>query len=669
MIVWHVKQLHNSLQTISNLAPMRKTWLFCWVIALLYVVMPVQAQQGFGVFGPDDIEVDFPNFVVAGVPVTAAFKIVDDSLRTEYGNTPLYTMVNGKRIVLDFAQGKATTEVVFDRKEPFSVKLEGFAYVKEVNPMPLWLSILPPLVAIVLALVFKEVIISLFVGLFFGASCIGYYSGGFSGMAGGFFRVLDTFIIGALNDWGHLAVILFSLFIGAIVAVVSKNGGMQGVVNRISKKATTPRSGQLTAWGMGIAIFFDDYANTLVVGNTLRPVTDRLRISREKLSYIVDSTAAPVAAIAFITTWIGAQLGYIEDGLAVINSGGDQILRGSYAVLVNSLAYSFYPILTLVFIFMLVWTKRDFGPMLKAERRARGGEQLQERVSEHASQEMSEFQPLEGTPQRSFNAVIPILVVILGTITGLLITGWDAAVWSDESLGFFRKLSTTIGKSDSYSALLWASLSGLTVAFILTLSQRLLTINQTVESTFHGFKSMMSPMAILVLAWSLAAITEQMHSADFLTQLVGDKVPFWLIPAITFVLAALVAFSTGSSWGTMAILYPMMLPMAWTVCEASGCSPEVAQSIFFHVVSAVIAGSVLGDHCSPISDTTILSSLSCSVDHISHVNTQLPYALTVGVVAIALSVFSAAVGINGLLMIPVGIAMLYGIIRFFGRTV
>jgi len=661
--------LRTALQTISNLAPMRRILLLCWLVALLQLVLPVQAQDGFGVFGPEDIEVDFPNFVVAGVPVTATFTIVDDSLRAEYGNTALYTMVNGQRVVLDFALGKATTEVSFDRPEPFSAKIEGFAYVKEVNPMPLWLSILPPLVAIVLALVFKEVIISLFVGLFFGASCIGYYSGGFSGMAGGFFRVLDTYIIGALNDWGHLAVILFSLFIGAIVAVVSKNGGMQGVVNRISKKATTPRSGQLTAWGMGIAIFFDDYANTLVVGNTLRPVTDRLRISREKLSYIVDSTAAPVAAIAFITTWIGAQLGYIEDGLAVINSGGDQIVMGSYAVLVNSLAYSFYPILTLVFIFMLVWTKRDFGPMLKAERRARGGEILLVSEDETSNHELSEFKPLAGTPQRSFNAVIPILVVILGTITGLLVTGWDAAVWSDESLGFFRKLSATIGNSDSYSALLWASLSGLTVAFVLTLSQRLLTINQTVESTFNGFKSMMSPMAILVLAWSLAAITEQMHSADFLTQLVGDKVPFWLIPAITFVLAALVAFSTGSSWGTMAILYPMMLPMAWTVCEAAGCSPEVAQSIFFHVVSAVIAGSVLGDHCSPISDTTILSSLSCSVNHIAHVNTQLPYALTVGGVAIVLSVLAAAIGINGLLLMPVGILMLLGVIRFFGKTV
>lgn len=648
---------------------MRAIVWFCCFVGFLTAAMPAQAQQGFGVFGPEDLEVDFPDFVVSGVPVTATFKIVNDSLLAEYGNTPLYTMVNGQRVILEFDQGKATTEVTFDRKEPFSVKLEGFAYVKEVNPMPLWLSVLPPLVAIVLALVFKEVIISLFIGLFFGASCVGFYSGGFAGMAGGLFRVLDTYIIGALNDWGHLAVVLFSLFIGAIVAVVSKNGGMLGVVNRISKRATTPRSGQLTAWGMGIAIFFDDYANTLVVGNTLRPVTDRLRISREKLSYIVDSTAAPVAAIAFITTWIGAQLGYIEDGIAVINSGGEQIAMGSYAVLVNSLTFSFYPILTLIFIFMLIWTKRDFGPMLKAERRARSGEVSHNQTDESNAHELSEFQPQPGTPQRPFNAIVPIVIVILGTITGLLYTGWDTSVWSDESLGFFRKLSTTIGKSDSYTALLWASLAGLTAAFVLTISQRLLTINQTVESTFNGFKSMLSPMAILVLAWSLAAITEQMHSADFLTQLVGDKVPFWLIPAMTFVLAALVAFSTGSSWGTMAILYPMMLPMAWTVCEAAGCPPEVAQSIFFHVVSAVLAGSVLGDHCSPISDTTILSSLSCSVNHMAHVNTQLPYALTVGSVAILLSVLAAAMGISGLILMPVGVLLLFVVIKLVGREV
>jgi Na+/H+ antiporter NhaC len=649
---------------------MRRIMLFCFVAAMFGVSGLVRAQHDFGVFGTEDIAVDFPDFVVAGVPVTASFTIVDDSLLAEYGNTPLYTMVNGERIILEFSQGKATTEVTFDRPEPFSVKLEGFAYVKEVNPMPLWLSVLPPLVAIVLALVFREVLLALFAGIFFGASVVGFYSNGFSGMAGGLFRVIDTYIINALNDWGHLAVILFSLFIGAIVAVVSKNGGMMGVVNRISKYATSPRSGQLTAWGMGIAIFFDDYANTLVVGNTLRPVTDRLRISREKLSYIVDSTAAPVAAIAFVTTWIGAQLGYIDDGIAMINEGGSKMEMGSYAVMVNSLSYSFYPILTLVFIFMLVWMKRDFGPMLRAERSARSQSRtIENQSSENQNHELKALEPAEGAPQKAYNAIIPIGVVIFGTIAGLLVTGWSAETWTDDELSFFRKLSVIIGQSDSYTALLWSSLSGLLVAFALSLGQKLLSAADLIETAFNGFKTMLGAVAILVLAWSLAAITEQMHSAEFLTSIIDGKVAYWLIPALTFTLAALVAFSTGTSWGTMAILYPLMLPLAWTVCETAGCSPEVTQHIFFHVVSAVLAGSVLGDHCSPISDTTILSSMACSVNHIAHVNTQLPYALTVGAVAITLSIVSAAFDLNGLLMMIFGIGILYGFIRLVGKTV
>lgn len=578
-------------------------------------------------------------------------------------------MINGQEEWLIFKHGKATTQVSFDRKEPFSFKIANAAFVRDVNPMPLWLSVLPPLIAIVLALVFKEVIVSLFVGIFFGASCVGYYADGTTGLATGFFRVIDTYIINALNDWGHLAVILFSMFIGGIVAVVSRNGGMMGVVNRLVKWATTPRSGQLTTWAMGVAIFFDDYANTLVVGNTLRPITDKLLISREKLAYIVDSTAAPVAAIAFITTWIGAQLGYIESGIDLINTTGDHINMSSYAVLVNSLAYSFYPLLTLIFILIIIFTGRDYGPMLKAERKARAGEDRHEKAHSAGAAELEALNPDEDTPQRAFNAIIPIAVVILGTVTGLLVTGYSSEVWGDEGLGLFQKLALTIGDSDSYTALLWASLSGLTVAIILTVSQGLMSLSNTLEAVFTGFKTMLSAVAILALAWALAALTEQMHSAHFLTGIISGNVPYWLVPAMTFVLAALVAFSTGSSWGTMAILYPLMLPLSWAVCQTEGCPPDVAHSIFFHVVSAVLAGSVLGDHVSPISDTTILSSLSTSVNHMAHVNTQMPYALTVGAVAVVLSVVSAAFSISSLLLLPVGVVVLYGVVRAVGKVV
>lgn len=637
------------------------------LLLILFSLMPFWALAQ----SPDieDFDVEISDFVVSGVPTDVVVKLTNDSLRSAWHGYSVEAMVNGEKRFLAFSNGKAETSVVFDRNEPFSLKIGLAAFVKDMTPMPLWLSIFPPLIAIVMALVFREVIVSLFVGIFFGAGCVGYYSDGLSGIPGGFFRVIDTFIIDALNDWGHLAVILFSLFIGGIVALVSRNGGMLGVVNRLAKLATNARSGQLTTWAMGVAIFFDDYANTLVVGNTLRPVTDRLNISREKLSYIVDSTAAPIAAIAFITTWIGAQLGYIDSGLAVINATETHIAMGAYGVLVNSLAYSFYPLLTLVFIFMLIWMRRDYGPMLKAEQLARAGHPTHSAINSGKNSDIEALQPEPETPQRPVNAVLPIAVVIFGTIAGLLITGWNSDIWNDSTTGFFRKLALTIGDSDSYTALLWSSLSGLTVALILTVGQRLLSISDAIESVFTGFKTMLGAIAILVLAWSLAAITEQMHSAEFLTALLTGNVPYWLIPALTFILAALVAFSTGSSWGTMAILYPLMLPLSWTVCEAAGCDAAIAQSIFYHVVSAVLAGSVLGDHCSPISDTTILSSLATSTNHIAHVNSQLPYALTVGGVAVLLAVVSAFSGINGLWLMPVGVILLYGIIRVVGKVV
>ncbi len=617
----------------------------------------------------EDFEVEISDFVVSGIPTDVVVKITSDSLRLAWHGYSVEVMVNGEKRLLAFSNGVAETTVVFDRNEPFSLKIGLAAFVKEMTPMPLWLSVFPPLIAIVLALVFREVIVSLFVGLLFGAGCVGYYTDGLSGIPSGFFRVIDTYIINSLNDWGHLAVILFSLFIGGIVALVSRNGGMLGVVNRLSKLATNARSGQLTTWAMGVAIFFDDYANTLVVGNTLRPVTDRLNISREKLSYIVDSTAAPIAAIAFITTWIGAQLGYIDNGLAVINANETHIAMGAYGVLVNSLAYSFYPLLTLVFIFMLIWMRRDFGPMLEAEQHARAGNPTRSAINSGKNSDVEAIQPEPDTPQRPINAVLPIAIVIFGTITGLLITGWNSEIWNDSTTGFFRKLALTIGDSDSYTALLWSSLSGLTIAIFLTVGQKLLSISDAIESVFTGFKTMLGAIAILVLAWSLAAITEQMHSAEFLTSLLTGNVPYWLIPALTFILAALVAFSTGSSWGTMAILYPLMLPLSWTVCEAAGCDLAITQSIFYHVVSAVLAGSVLGDHCSPISDTTILSSLATSTNHIAHVNSQLPYALTVGGVAVLLAVVSGYTGINGLWLMPVGVLLLYGVIRIVGKVV
>ncbi len=617
-------------------------------------------------FGATDFEVEIPNFFIDGIESSGAL-ICTDLQKLESRGNLVSVVVNGNRETLEFKNGRAEIHMVFDRPEPLSIKAEGFAFVREIDPIPLWMSIIPPLLVIGLALITKEVISSLLFGVFIGAGITGHY--GFEGsFLSGFFRIIDTYVVQALADPDHAAVILFSVMIGGVVAVVSKNGGMKGVVEVVSRKATDAKKGQFATWFLGIAIFFDDYANTLVVGNTMRPLTDRLKISREKLSYIVDSTAAPVAAIALITTWIGAELGYIDDALDTIRTSGSEVAQSSYAIFLGSLEYAYYPIFCLGFIFFLIWKNKDFGPMYKAEKAARLGNGSKQ-STETGAVDLSEFEPEPGTKPNPWWAIIPISIIVLGTVFGLLYTGWDQAVWDDTSTGIGKKLSMTIGNSDSYVALLWASLSGLFSAVVVSLASKTLSLSQSIESAIDGFKSMVGAMAILILAWSLAAVTDDLHTADFLAGLVAGNVAHWLIPGLTFLISAIVAFSTGSSWGTMAIVYPLMLPLAWEIGLQVDLESGALMGLFLNVTSCVLSGAVLGDHCSPISDTTILSSLATKCDHIAHVRTQLPYALTVGVVALVFTTLSGLFNLPWFIGIPSGLAILFGVVHFLGKEV
>ena len=522
--------------------------------------------------------------------------------------------------------------------------------------MPLWMSILPPLVAILMALVLKEVISSLFLGILTGTFLMAYYGGcgPLEALGGGLLRVADTYVVGSLCDADHVKIIVFTLMIGGMVKVITVNGGMHGIVSWLSKRARGPRSGQLMTFVMDLCVFFDDYSNTLVVGNTMRPLADKLRISREKLSYIVDSTSAPVVAVAFITTWIGAELSYIQDG---INNLGLEM--HSYSVFFHSLAYSFYPFLTLCFVLMIILSGRDFGPMLKAERKARSLSVVRD---EAADQEQNQGHAID--------ALIPLFVLIFGTIVALVATGYDAELWSNANIGFFAKLSATIGAADSYMALLWSSLCSLLTAVVVTLLRRKQKFVKVMEASVEGFKSMFNAVVILTMAWSIALVTKDMHTAEFVSQLlVRWSLSPALVPVITFVLAALIGFSTGSSWGTMAILYPLILPASWLLCQDKGFTVDQTLPIFYNVVASVLAGAVMGDHCSPISDTTIMSSLSTQCDHLSHVGTQMPYACTVGGVALLFGVLPSALGAPTWMAFLMAVAVLWLLVRFVGKKV
>ena len=523
------------------------------------------------------------------------------------------------------------------------------------GPMPLWMSILPPLVAIVMALIIKEVISSLFVGILTGTFLMALYGGASpaSALGGGVLRVVDTYVVGSLFDADHVTIIVFTLIIGGMVRIITANGGMQGVVNWLSRRAKGPRSGQLMTFLMDLCVFFDDYSNTLVVGNTMRPIADKLKVSREKLAYIVDSTSAPVVAVAFVTTWIGAELSYIQDGINVIG-----LDTSAYSVFFNSLAYSFYPFLTLGFVLMLIFSGRDYGPMLKAERKARSAEAV---VTEQ----------IEKEPQSAhiIDALIPLLVLIFGTVIGLIFTGYDASVWNTDS-GFFSKISATIGAANSYKALLWASLFSLLTAIVMTLLRGQLKFVKVMEEMVEGFKSMFNAVLILTMAWSIALVTKDMHTAEFVSNLLVQwSLSPVLVPVLTFVLATLIGFSTGTSWGTMAILYPLILPASWLLCQEQGMSVDASMPLFYNVVASVLAGSVMGDHCSPISDTTIMSSLASRCDHIQHVSTQMPYALTVGGVALLLGVLPTALGLPSWVAFLLGFAVLWLIVRLVGKKV
>lgn len=524
------------------------------------------------------------------------------------------------------------------------------------SPMPLWLSVLPPIIAIVMALFLKEVISALFLGVLSGTFIMALFNGQEPGTAlgSGLLRVVDTYITGSLFDFDHVTIIVFTLTIGGMVKIISANRGMQGIVNWLLRRAQGPRSGQIMTFFMDICIFFDDYSNTLMVGNTMRPVADKLKVSREKLAYIVDSTSAPVVAIAFVTTWIGAELSYIQEGIDVIG-----IDASAYSVFFHSLKYSFYPLLTLAFVLMIIYSGRDFGPMLKAEKDARLKEDSCSEKSDNVEQ-----------PAHSIDALVPLLTLIFGTIIGLFATGYDASVWHDSNLDFFAKLSTTIGNANSYTALIWSSLLSLLSAIIMTLLRGSLEFGKIMEEMIEGFKIMFNAVLILTMAWSIALVTKDMHTAEFVSEiLLKLSLSPVIVPALTFILAALIGFSTGTSWGTMAILYPLILPASWMLCQDQGFSVAATMPLFYNVVASVMAGAVMGDHCSPISDTTIMSSMASGCNHLQHVKTQMPYALTVGSVALLIGVLPTALGLPSWLAFVVAIATLVIVVRFVGKKV
>ena len=537
--------------------------------------------------------------------------------------------------------GDATIEVLVDNEVVAS---------RSLPVIPGWASILPPLFAIILAFTLRAVIPALFVGLLVGAWAVNGMT--WSGAWSGFFETVTIYIVDTAVNRDHMAIMAFTFMIGGMVGIISRNGGMVGIVQRIMPFAKTPRRGQGVVALLGLGIFFDDYANTMIVGNATRPMSDKLKISREKLAYLVDSTAAPVSTIAIVTTWIGFQVGLIDAAI----KGLDGISQTPYVLFLHSIPYSFYPFLAIFFVFLIVYSRKDFGPMYKAVRRARESGSVPDATATISHDNaIDEFYEKDGISCRAMNAILPILTMVLAVVGGLFVSGEGETV------------TDIIGSANAYEVLIWASLLGCLMAIVLSLGQRILTLDETVHAWLAGARFMLTGLVLLVLAWAVADVTGVLQTAPYLISVLGDSLSPSTLPAVIFLLAALTAFATGSSWGVMAILMPLVIPLCWAVLQSHGVADADHMHILYSSIACVMTGAVWADHCSPISDTTVLSSIATGCDHMGHVRTQLPYALLGGVVAVLVGVLPAGYGVPWFLLLPAGAVVLFVVHRFLGK--
>ena len=593
------------------------------------------------------LEIDSPAILLTNVPseIRVSGALPDEQVRLSVAGTSRNARADADGVVI-------FPEIVAEQRGSIAFlasSTDSGSASANLRVLPGWVSIMPPLVAILIALTLRNVIPALLIGVWLGATALRSFSlaGIFRGLLDGF----EIYVVRALADEEHAAIILFSLMIGGMVGIITRNGGMASIVRMIVSRAKSAIGGQVAVWGMGMMIFFDDYSNTLVVGNTARPITDQLKISREKLAYIVDSTAAPVVCLALITTWIGYEVGLIGDALASV----PDLDEPAYTVFLKSIPYSFYPILALIFVLAVAVTGRDFGPMYKAEVRARKGQVSPVSAEEMPSLQGDQLEPKPNIPLRAINAFIPLLVLIASLVGGLYATGEGETI------------TDIIGSADAYKAMMWASLLGALTAAVMTTGQGILSGHETVDAWFGGVKAMMFAMIVLVLAWALSAVTNDLNTANYLVSILAGTLSPALVPAVIFLLSAITAFTTGTSWGTLGILMPLVVPLTWAVLGANGIADQEHMHILYSAIACNLAGAVWGDHCSPISDTTVLSSMASGCDHIEHVRTQMPYAILVGMVAVLIGTIPGGYGFPPLFSILAGIGVLLFFLNRFGR--
>jgi Na+/H+ antiporter NhaC len=486
-------------------------------------------------------------------------------------------------------------------------------------------SLLPPIIAIALALITKEVYSSLFIGIL--SAALLYAN--FNPLKAFTTMFTDGFISSLAND-GNVGILIFLVVLGVIVCLVNKAGGSAAYGEWASKRIKTRKGAILATFGLGVLIFVDDYFNCLTVGNVMRPVTDKHKVSRAKLAYLVDATAAPICMIAPISSWAAAVVGVVE--------GYD-----GFELFVRAIPYNLYSLLTLAMIIFITLAGIEFGPMRKHEENALKGDLYTTPDRPFEGQE-NEVPSGKGKVK---DLILPVVILIVLCILGMLYTG-----------GILEgaNIQEAFANSDASLGLSLGSALALIIVIIYFIVRKVLTFNECMECLPNGFKAMVPAILILTFAWTLSGLTSMLGADEFVSGIFGGSSATIFLPAIVFAVAAGMSFATGTSWGTFGILLPLVVAI-FSNAASSGNMPE----LLVISISACLAGAVFGDHCSPISDTTIMSSTGAMCNHINHVSTQLPYALTVAAVSFVGYILAGLVK-SVWIVLPVSLAVLLAVL-------
>ncbi|EHJ5441897.1 Na+/H+ antiporter NhaC family protein [Campylobacter upsaliensis] len=547
-----------------------------------------------------------------------------------------------------------------------------------------FITLLPPFIAIILAFITKDVILSLFMGVLSGTFLLSLASNIFFVDTIALINIYDTlvesfskiisYVLKSTSDPVNAGIILQILCIGGLVALITKMGGAKAIALQFAKRAKTAISAQLNTWFIGLLIFFDDYANLLIVGPIMRPLADKFKISREKFAFIIDSTAAPVAGIAIISTWIGLEVSLIKNAYASI--GIDNI--SAFGIFVETIPYRFYNIFMLFFVALTAIMGREFGSMYAAQIRAKTTGQIAP-MPKSAALDTAELEdqflaPKDGIEIKAFDAIVPVMTLIILAILGFYFNGFS--VFEGEELAnakanplSFETLRSAFGSADSSIVLFQAALFAAIVAIFIGVRRKIFNIKEAIETWIYGWKTMIFTIVLLLLAWSLSSIVKDLGTSTFITHLLADKLPEFILPATIFAFASLISFAIGTSYGTMGVLMPLAVPLAFEVAKLNGLESEALHHYMVLNISCVLTGAIFGNHCSPISDNVILSSMSAKCDHMEHVRTQIPYALFICAISLFTGYIPTALGLSVWLVLPLNFILITLLLRIIGKKV